>query len=84
MPVTIEKIRELMAKATKDKWTSDGRAINGEHGKSIIDTGCGCCCSSGANAEEDFHFIAALPEIAQLCLDQAAEIETLRGKTFAE
>lgn len=84
--ITIEQIKELMAKATPGKWllvgnkkfpnsigkvVSKGRTNGLRMPQKIFNFSAHC-------SYEDAKFIAALPEIAQLCLDQAEEIERLR------
>ena len=93
MPITIEQIKELMEKATPGKWKPYYCSYSGEWGNT---SGCGINGKRWDHSYEECHhpvergdleFIAALPEIAQLCLDQAEEIErlklTIRGKTFS-
>ena len=88
--ITIEQIKELMEKATKGKLTiaggndvDDYPVCNGlpqQWVYSLVDG----VTFSYTPKEEVANLLVRIPEIAQLCLDQAAEIETLRGKTFAE
>lgn len=75
--ITIEQIKELMAKATPGKWLLKDSIYAGlavfhefENGNRRLITNSG--------ELPDCELISALPEIAQLCLDQAEEIERLR------
>lgn len=81
MPITIEQIKELMERATPGPWGTQNHP-----NVRLRIYGKGVCVCEAAN--DDARFIVALPEIAQLCLSQAEEIErlklTIRGKTFTE
>lgn len=81
--ITTEQIKELMAKAAPGPWNIYIDRVHGAY----INVGLRFSLY-GEKIEDTGNFIAALPEIAQLCLSQAEEIErlklTLRGKTFTE
>jgi len=85
MPITIEQIKELMEKATKGEWAC---SVKGEVTCVSTKLTPSSWMKIAESSVDNATFIAALPSIAQLCLDQAEEIERLnliiRGKTFSE
>lgn len=76
--ITIEQIKELLAKATPGPWEVKNDSANGKDEAWCYWHSVGPFELIGKDADNNSLFIAALPEIAQLCLGQAEELERLR------
>ena len=80
MPITINQIKALMEKATGGEWKqgaemdSDGD-IMPTHEIHHEETRCSIAM---VNRQADLSLFLALPSIAQICIEQAAELDKLR------
>ena len=76
--ITIEQIKELKAKATPGEWEIVPPVGEQIHWTIEIEGGSKHAPVTWSLSEANTNFIAALPSIAQLCIEQAEELERLR------
>lgn len=80
--ITIEQIKELMGKATPGEWEIVPPVGEQIHWTIGTEGGSKHAPVTWSLSEANTNFIAALPSIAQLCIEQAEEIERLKAHIF--